>query len=182
MQPAHCLIFSRSPGKPVRGVRKERRKCRSGEPPWASLTTKLDMFSLRSITQCSVGEPAEGSLPKNPVTLASRKARRASQPLNTTCKHVGSNDRLAPVPGGGGWRCASAVARLNDSGNKTSSVTRRGASCSGDRSDLKNHNNQFYKTNERDFGQPEEPCNGVKLLAMDILAIATMKNAAKCDT
>ena len=48
-------------------------------------------------------------------------------------------------------------------------------------------NNQFYKTNAALLWQRlvlllGGACNGVKLLAMDILAIATMKNAAKCDT
>ena len=103
------LIFSRSPGKPVRGVRTDQRKCWSREPPRGADGAWVlceGLPPLRNI-KCSVGEPAEGSLP-NRVERGGPSGPRATHkpPHTTTCKCVGTNARQGPlgappVPGGG---------------------------------------------------------------------------------
>ena len=148
-------------------------------PPRPGFCAKV---STSTKHKCSVGEPAEGSLPNlfvsrlgtgraGPHGLPAPPHASPQQPsLTTTCKCVGTNARQGVLTGSTstGWRCCASPRSVQMTWEKTPTKTTTITS--------------FFNETLRNL--PVRKCfvTVIKLLAMDILAIATMKNAAKCDT
>ena len=149
-------------------------------PPRPGFCAKVSTSTKHT---CSVGEPAEGSLPNRSTRWrALGPPPGAANPLIPPRANALVRTPARAAPSSATHQYRVAVPDAYAGGGLNPPPHAPGVQMTWE-NPSKNHNhNQFFQRNPACARQGCCFVTVIKLLAMDILAIATMKNAAKCDT